>query len=80
MNDVGEIFDAGYWGTAQQMTLSGPNNTTGPADDRLHQSNDPAIRRCHGRFGGVANQVIVSNTSTFGAVTVGLFHRQQPRQ
>ena len=71
MNDVGLIFDAGYWGTAQQMTLSGPNNTTGPLTIGFTNQTTPQFGAATGAQSGVANQVIVSATSTFGAVTVG---------
>ncbi len=49
MNDVGLIFDAGYWGTAQQMTLSGPNNTTGPLTIGFTNQTTPQFGACHGR-------------------------------
>ncbi len=70
-NDVGLIVDAGYFGNAQQLTLSGPNNTTGPLTigftNQTTQQNGPAA----GAQSGATNQVIISAASAFGAVTVG---------
>ncbi len=70
-NDVGLIFDAGYFGNAQQLTLSGPNNTTGPLTIGFTNQTTPQNGAATGARSGVTNQVIISATSTFGAVTVG---------
>ncbi len=70
-NDVGLIFDAGYFGNAQQLTLSGPNNTTGPLTIGFTNQTTPQNGAATGAQSGVMNQVIISATSTFGAVTVG---------
>ncbi len=70
-NDVGLIFDAGYFGTAQQLTLSGPNNTTGPLTIGFTNQTTPQNGAASGAQSGVMNQVIISAASTFGAVTVG---------
>ncbi len=70
-NDVGLIFDAGYFGNAQQLTLSGPNNTTGPLTIGFTNQTTPQNGAATGAQSGVMNQIIISATSTFGAVTVG---------
>ncbi len=70
-NDVGVIFDAGYFGNAQQLTLSGPNNTTGPLTIGFTNQTTPQNGAATGAQSGVMNQVIISATSTFGTVTVG---------
>ncbi len=70
-NDVGLIFDAGYFGNAQQLTLSGPNNTTGPLTIGFTNQTTPQNGAAAGAQSGVMNQIIISATSTFGAVTVG---------
>ncbi len=70
-NDVGLIFDAGYFGNAQQLTLSGPNNTTGPLTIGFTNQTTPQNGAATGAQSGVMNQIIISATSSFGAVTVG---------
>ncbi len=70
-NDVGLIFDAGYFGNAQHLTLSGPNNTSGPLTIGFTNQTTPQNGAATGAQSGVMNQVIISATSTFGAVTVG---------
>ncbi len=70
-NDVGLIVDAGYFGNAQQLTLSGPNNTTGPLTIGFTNQTTPQNGAATGAQSGVMNQIIISATSTFGAVTVG---------
>ncbi len=70
-NDIGLIFDAGYFGNAQQLTLSGPNNTTGPLTIGFTNQTTPQNGAAAGAQSGVTNQVIISAASTFGAVTVG---------
>ncbi len=70
-DDVGLIVDAGYWGNAQQLTLSGPNNTTGPLTIGFTDQTTPQDGAATGSQSGVTNQVIISGASTFGAVTVG---------
>ncbi len=70
-NDVGLIFDAGYFGNAQQLTLSGPNNTTGALTIGFTNQTTPQNGAATGAQSGVMNQVIISATSTFGTVTVG---------
>ncbi len=80
MNDVGLIFDAGYWGTAQQMTLSGPNNTTGPLTIGFTNQTTPQFGAATGAQSGVANQVIVSRHEHVRGGDGRQFRRQQPRQ
>ncbi len=70
-NDVGLIFDAGYFGNAQQLTLSGPNNTSGPLTIGFTNQTTPQNGAATGAQSGVMNRVIISATSTFGAATVG---------
>jgi fibronectin-binding autotransporter adhesin len=65
MTDVNLILDAGLVGAAQSLTLSGPNSTTGNLTVGNSSSGSP------GANSGVANALIISGTSSFGALTVG---------
>ncbi len=81
MNDVGLIFDAGYWGTAQQMTLSGPNNTTGPLTIGFTNQTTPQFGACHGRCqSGVAKPGHRRRHEHVRGGDGRQFRRQQPRQ